>query len=703
MKLETKYKQTKEHMEKVRSRTSSKGSIDSSDKQSPKAEDGTNSPFRLFKGGDAMKIFQEKALGQVSLQEKEAKEKQAFQDAAVQKKEAIMAYKAYTNGRIDKFTSQDIDGWDELKKIIEELLRSTKDCKEARHTAIEKKLSHDVENSYELLPRDVDEWIATVKERIQQNEKSAPQNEEGVALSPAKSLKTDNVEKILAMTGNEEELPELIRDNDIEPKKTSDSFDSVKSTPSTTDAKVKEGNLPEEQKTSAVTNQESSRDSLDMNAFLKQFWSNKPESESPPDILMIFTCSYRPKNKAAFLAQNLNGRCFTTTDKLYFLAYDNKNFFLDWKDFLKVEKERKFIGSTSGNSLAITYQSEGMESIFSLTRLESVSQIADHLQTLMKASKKDTIAEKSMIIDSGNSLPEVEPDKLLDETEIVVSKTIKNISIKKLFENVWADTSPDKKTFYGSWLEDEECFDITVNDWEFAETGTFFTNAWCKQYGEQYTQRRLVTFKFKRTSHLYIGPPIAVVKQLHNIRVEGNDKIVLAIEATFEGIPYSDTFGVEMRWVARRVGANDVQVDVGLFVLFKKSTMLKSQIKSGTISETKNVHLRLFNAVKKACAVQGEPQAEDEEEEVTLEVVKAEPGFFATIQEKFPSIGGSTAVYALGLFATIFFGRYFLSAAFGSVGQNDIQRLESQISDLQEEVRAMQKSLDRIVDLLNEK
>ena len=464
---------------------------------------------------------------------------------------------------------------------------------------------------------------------------------------------------------------------------------------------MREENLPEEQKTSVVANQESFRDSLDMQAFLKQFWSNKPEDEIPPRILQIFSCSYRPKNKSAFLAQNLtNCRCFTTADKLYFLAYDNKNFTLDWKDIMKVEKERKFIGST-GESLAITYQSEGTESIFSLSRLDTGLQIADHLQTLMKASKKDAMAEQFVTIDSGKSLPDVKPDKLLEETEIVVSKTIKNVSIKQLFENVWADTSPDRKTFYGSWLEDEECFDITVNDWEFAKAGTFFTNAWCKQYGEKYSRKRLVTFKFKRTSHLYIGPPIAFVKQQHYIRVEGNDKIVLAIEATFEGIPYSDTFGVEMRWVARRVGSNDVQVDVGLFVLFKKSTMLKSQIKSGTISETKNVHLRLFNAVKKACAIQGELQAEEDEEEAI--VVTAEPGFLTTIQEKLSSIGGSTAISAVGLLAAIYFGRYILNVAFGSAGQNDIQRLESQISDLQEEVRAMQKSLDLIIDLLNEK
>ena len=112
----------------------------------------------------------------------------------------------------------------------------------------------------------------------------------------------------------------------------------------------------------------------------------------------------------------------------------------------------------------------------------------------------------------------------------------------------------------GPWLEKEECFEIGMEDWAFAADGPdAFVNEWCK---EQYPQRRFVSFKFNRTSHLYIGPRVAFVKQMQYCRVEKNDKCILAISATFEGIPYSDTFGVEMRWVARRKGANDIQIEV---------------------------------------------------------------------------------------------------------------------------------------------
>jgi VAD1 Analog of StAR-related lipid transfer domain len=69
-----------------------------------------------------------------------------------------------------------------------------------------------------------------------------------------------------------------------------------------------------------------------------------------------------------------------------------------------------------------------------------------------------------------------------------------------------------------------------------------------------------------------------------------------------DGIPYGDTFAVEIRWVATRDGENDMLVDVGVEVDFKKSTFLKSKIRAGTIEETTSVHKDLFTAIQSACA-----------------------------------------------------------------------------------------------------
>ena len=82
-----------------------------------------------------------------------------------------------------------------------------------------------------------------------------------------------------------------------------------------------------------------------------------------------------------------------------------------------------------------------------------------------------------------------------------------------------------------------------------------------------------VNFKYKRTSHLFIGPPIAQVKQTHFCRVEGDNKFVLVMSYEVSGIPYADCFAVEIRWVVRREGASDLRVEVGVFVDFKKQTL----------------------------------------------------------------------------------------------------------------------------------
>ena len=84
---------------------------------------------------------------------------------------------------------------------------------------------------------------------------------------------------------------------------------------------------------------------------------------------------------------------------------------------------------------------------------------------------------------------------------------------------------------------------------------------------------QVIKFKFKRTTHLYIGPPIAGVTQTQYCRMEGNDRCVTMMTAEMDGIPYSDVFAVEVRWSARRQGNNDIVIDAGMHVRFIKSSM----------------------------------------------------------------------------------------------------------------------------------
>jgi hypothetical protein len=250
-----------------------------------------------------------------------------------------------------------------------------------------------------------------------------------------------------------------------------------------------------------------------------------------------------------------------------------------------------------------------------------------------------------------------------------------------------------------------------MNDWEKPASSEGFINPWCK---ESYPQRRYCTFKFNRKSHLYIGPPVAFVKQMQYCRVEKNDKCVLAISASFEGIPYSDTFAVEMRWVARRKGSNDIQIEVGLFVDFKKATMLKSQIKAGTISETKNVHMRLFEAATKACSVAGKDvdDVDDSmpiEDEIYTEEQKVEEAPPTSFLGRLSSLPLTKHIVILGAAAVAMPVAWtFMSYLFGggrstSLPAHEIAQLYERIGDLQTDVKALKESMDVLVALMKDR
>ena len=61
--------------------------------------------------------------------------------------------------------------------------------------------------------------------------------------------------------------------------------------------------------------------------------------------------------------------------------------------------------------------------------------------------------------------------------------------------------------------------------------------------------------------------------------------------------------------------------------------MLKSQIQSGTITETENVHMRLFEAARQVCSVPGEVTAEPEMEEE--EATKGQDSFLSILFSSF--------------------------------------------------------------------
>ena len=757
LKLELRYKQTKQQVEKVRQRASSRDlpltQRVSGEPGSPQANRkridssgsvgkmnlpgiGTQTPNRVrafFKGGETMKKLTENALVQIAqrsmneVDQKEAKDQLALEDAIAEKKSAELAYASCTEERIEKIDVEDDLGWKELKEIIMKLAESIEALKKVRYTVFQNRISQDIDTSFPLLIGQLKEWSESVEQKIHESEQ-AP----SATLSPESTLSTqltesEIIDPILKMTETDTEPPKLNLDNelangqpkgqsmenlevtsssgnDIQGDDTSDedaekAQTSVKA--SSDDATNILASTPEKPIVLSRTDSSPSAEketSPEVEAFVKEFWSEKAKDQKVPTIISIFSCAFRPKERMTVFTRNLNGKLYTTREAIYFLAADN-NFTLRWDKITSIEKEKGFMGSNNESDLVISYRAGNAISSFLLCRLADRDDVVAKLQRLKAESAQSEVSNGPMIND-GDKAP-VPPDLLLQKMEIVVSKTIKNVTIESIFDKVWADSN-ESESFYGSWLKEEECFDIELGEWKIAESKDKFTNDWCN---EKYDRQRFVTFKFNRTTHLYIGPPVAFVKQKHFIRLEGNDKCVLAISAEFEGIPYADTFAVEMRWIATRKGKNDALIQVGLFVNFKKATMLKSQIKTGTISETKNVHTRLFEAVKRACTNSEEGESDsDEDDEVEQEIETKTFGsnIFATLRQFAASYDVPAFIPSIGMVAMLCVGGYFTLAMLRNSGESKIQGLENEIRELRHEVHALHKSIDAMTILLKD-
>jgi len=361
----------------------------------------------------------------------------------------------------------------------------------------------------------------------------------------------------------------------------------------------------------------------DTELFLAHFWEGEEKDSTPPRVINSFSCAYWPNENEGYISPLLHGRLFATSETMYFVGWGDKKIMLKWEDVIVVEKASTIMG-TVDNAIRIAFDSgDGPSSYFfgSFAFRDESFQLCTQLSTVAKSLSELTGGKKK-----AKNLSQVPPDEVMQKMEQIFSKKLKNVSIQRFYELCWSEgNKTGEAPFYGPWLELKGSEDVNISDWDFSEGGSdTISNEWC---GEKYRQKRVITFKFKRTTHLYVGPPIAGVTQTQYCRLQGNDKCIISMTVEMDGIPYSDCFSVEVRWVARRIDQNDIQIDVGAFVNFKKSSMFTKQIRTGTMTETKPLHLHLFEHVKKACAADspaGEEDTEEEEVDESLDTKETE-------------------------------------------------------------------------------
>jgi len=198
-----------------------------------------------------------------------------------------------------------------------------------------------------------------------------------------------------------------------------------------------------------------------------------------------------------------------------------------------------------------------------------------------------------MMKKKGTNNESVSGDKTLQSMDIILRETFKGVTVDKFFYICWKED--ESSPLYGPWLESIGNLNVQASAWETRDEDDLFVGGWDQ---EQYSMKRVVTFQ--KPPSVFSSSPISV-KHTQHCRYDDKSCIVSMMVET-EGVPFANAFHVEIRWVATKDDeTNDLQIEVGLFVVFTKSVMLAGQIRSKTKSSTTKMQSGLLSCMKEAC------------------------------------------------------------------------------------------------------
>jgi hypothetical protein len=316
---------------------------------------------------------------------------------------------------------------------------------------------------------------------------------------------------------------------------------------------------------------------------------------------------------------------------------------------------------------------------------EGLRNLAREIKEKLSADEKLKLEKPSKVMNGRHTQAHhtvAEPtDIMLEKMEVVLNKTLVNVSVNSFYEVAWSEgQQTSEKAFFGPWLASLGAENLTVGPWAFEEA----LNPWTQ---ETFSQKRVVSFDMKRK--IPLGSPVtATVIQTHYCKRD-DSKCIIEITVELKGIPYADCFSVEVRWVATQAG-RDLKVNVGLFVVFNKSTMFANQIRSGASKETKEVHFILFERIKAECHA-----GEAEEEEIRGEGEVLKPGVLSLTLS---AASEGFSMLSLSLSHRPIWFVIILFILLNSWMRNS--ELKHQIGDLQNDILSMREELILIRTLL---
>jgi hypothetical protein len=267
------------------------------------------------------------------------------------------------------------------------------------------------------------------------------------------------------------------------------------------------------------------------NLFLTHFWEKK-DGEDPPTIIESYSCTYWPRYEGAGILLP-HGRMFVTSKTMFFIGWGTKKIVFNWEDVISVEKGTTALGLMDNAIDIKCREGDKEESYFfgSFASRDSAFQLISQLVSVAQSLKE---LSNGVSVTPQNVLGDVPPDETIKKMDLLLSKTLKGVSVSDFFTIVWSEEET-AQPFYLPLLLKKGNQDVTVEKWEIA-SNEGFVKPWC---GEKYSRRRQVNYKHVRTTHLYIGPPIATVSEVHHVRTEGQNKCVFSMTVQIGKLPCS--------------------------------------------------------------------------------------------------------------------------------------------------------------------
>jgi hypothetical protein len=203
------------------------------------------------------------------------------------------------------------------------------------------------------------------------------------------------------------------------------------------------------------------------------------------------------------------GRLFLLHSSLVFVSWKGRKFAIDKVNDVHALATSSNGGYDTGGDIVVNGPKESCR----FSHVLYVEAAVELIEAARDAVDKDEAARK-LAYDGhestgGSDDGEVycAEDRIVSSMVPILSGQLHGVSIQDYYEKIWSESTP----FYKPWLE-QDCFDVSLDVW----TVEPITNQWC---GESYQRHRCVRFKFRRRTHLSIGPPIANVKQVTSMQV----------------------------------------------------------------------------------------------------------------------------------------------------------------------------------------